>query len=118
MSLNFPSADLQSGTIVIRFLDAVVSRSVQVECVMDQTDFGDVVGIEILPFRAQLTGGRLEGPQSAGAVRWSYDAEDDALWVHVMKGRSQVQTSILAMVGLDVAQRVVRLEAPVPPPKY
>lgn len=118
MSRELPFADVQSGTLVIRFLDAAVARSVQVECVIDQTDFGDVVGIEILPFRAQLTGGRLEGPQSAGAVRWSYDAEDDALWVHVMKGRSQHQTSIVATVGLDVAQRVVRLEAPVPPPKY
>jgi uncharacterized protein YuzE len=118
MSLELPSADMQSGILVIRFLDAVVARSVPIECVIDQSDFGDVVGIEILPFRAQLTGGRLECPQSAGAVRWSYDAEDDTLWIHVTKGRSQNQTSIVATVGLDVAQRVVRLEAPLPPPKY
>jgi hypothetical protein len=117
MSLEFPFADVQSGTIVIRFLDAAVSRSVQIECVIDQTDFGDVVGIEILAFR-QMTGGLLEGPRSAGAVRWAYDEEVDAFYVRVMKGRSQVQRSIIGTVGLDAAQRVVRLEAPVPPPRY
>jgi len=85
--------------------------------VIDQTDFGDVVAIEILAFRDQLDGGFLESPQSV-AVRWSYDAEVDAVWVLVMQGRSQVQTSVVATVGLDAAQRVVRLEAPVPPPKY
>jgi hypothetical protein len=109
---------LQGDTIVIRFLDAEVARTVQVECVIDQTDFGDVVGIEIISFRGQLNGGQLEGAQSAGAVKWSYDEQYDMLWALVMMGRSQVQTSVIATVGLDAAQRVVRLEAPVPPPRY
>ncbi len=117
MSRELPFADVQSGSLVIRFLDAAVARSVQVECVIDQTDFGDVLGIEILPFR-QLTGGLLEGPRSAGTVSWSYDEEDDVFYVHVMKGRSQVQKSIVGTIGLDTAQRVVLLEAPVPPPRY
>lgn len=114
MSLELPSATLHNGTLVIRFLEATVSQSVEVACIIDQTDFGDAVGIEILDFRRQLSGGLLQGPRSAGVVRWSYDDEIDAFYVHVMNGRSQSQTSVVGIVGLDDAQRVVLLEAPVP----
>ena len=114
MSLEFPSATLRNGTLVIRFQEGVVSRSVQVTCVIDQTDFSDVLGIEILDFRRQISGGLLEGARSASGVRWSYDAEDDAFYVHVMDGRSQIQTSIIGTVGLDVVDRVLLLKAPVP----
>lgn len=114
MSLEFPSATLHNGTLVIRFQEGMVSRSVQVTCVIDQTDFSDVLGIEILDFRRQISGGLPEGARSASGVRWSYDAEDDAFYVHVMDGRSQIQTSIIGTVGLDVADSVVLLETPVP----
>jgi uncharacterized protein YuzE len=114
MSHELPSAALHDGTLGVRFLDAVVSRSVEVACVIDRTDFGDVVGIEILDFLRQIPGALLEGPRSAGVVRWSYDAEIDAFYLHLMDGRGQTQTSIVGTVGLDDAQRVVLLEAPVP----
>lgn len=114
MSLDLPSAALQDGRLVIRFLEATVSRSVEVACVIDQTDFGDVIGIEVLDFRRQLSGGQLQAPRSAGGVRWSYDDEIDALYVHVIHGRSQIQTDVVGTVGLDPAERVVFLEAPVP----
>lgn len=114
MSLEFPSATLRSGTLVIRFQEGMVSRSVPVTCVIDQTDFGDVLGLEILAFRRQISGGLLEGARSANEVRWSYDEDEDVFYVHVMDGRSQIQTSIVGQVGLDVAHRVVLLEAPVP----
>lgn len=114
MSLELPSAALYNGTLVIRFMEAMVSRSMKVICVIDQTDFGNVVGIEVLDFRRQLHGGLLQGPRSAGAVRWSYDDEIDAFYIHVMDGRGQIQASVVGTVGLDDAQRVVLLEVPVP----
>lgn len=114
MSLDFPSIALRGGTLVIRFQEGEVSRSVQVICVIDQTDFGDVLGIEVLDFRRQISGGFLEGARSASVVRWSYDEEADAFYAHVIDGRSQIQTSIIGTVGLNAAHRVVLLEAPVP----
>jgi hypothetical protein len=115
VSEDFPSVAFGDGTLAIRFQEAVVSRSVEVACVIDQTDFGDVIGVEILSFRHQLSGGMVEAPHASSRARWSYDDEIDAFYVHLMKGRSQFQTPVAGKVGLDAAQRVVLLEVPVPP---
>jgi hypothetical protein len=48
--------------------------------VVDQNDFGDVTGVEILDFRRQLTGGVVDAPAASGRVRWSYDSEVDAFY--------------------------------------
>lgn len=117
MSFDLPAA-FQSGELLsIRFLDSVVSESVEVACVVDQTDFGDVIGVEILDLRRQ-SGGLVEAPRASGSVRWSYDAEIDAFYVHVMEGRSQVQTSVTGKISLNSAQRVVMLEVQVPQAAY
>jgi uncharacterized protein YuzE len=111
---HFPSASLSEETLAVRFSDSLVSRSVEVACVVDQTDFGDVIGVEILDFRRQLTGGMIEGLRSAGQIKWSYDPEMDALYVHLTDGRSQVQVSVIGRISLDSSQRVVLLEAAIP----
>jgi hypothetical protein len=115
VSEDFPSAASSDGTLVIRFQDAAVARSVKVACVIDQTDFGDVIGVEILGFRRQLSGGVVEFPRASSGVRWSYDDEADAFYVQLMQGRSHFQTSVAGKAGLDAAQRVVLLEVPVLP---
>ena len=118
MCEGLPIAALSDETLTIRFLDAEVSRSVEVSCVIDQTDFGDVMGVEILGFRRQLSGGVVDAPRACGRVRWSYDSEDDAFYVHVGEGPMQAQTSVTGKISLDHTQRVVLLEVPVPPAHY
>lgn len=78
MSEDLPSAAVHDGILTVRFLDAVVTRSVEAACVVDQTDFGDVIGVEILGYRRQLSGGAIEAPRAPGSVRWSYEDEMDA----------------------------------------
>jgi uncharacterized protein YuzE len=114
MSHSFPSVEVSEGNLSISFLDSTPSRSVEVSCVVDLTDFGDVIGVEVLDWRHQLSGGLLDAPRASGQVRWSYDEEIDALYVHVMDGRSQTQLPATAKVSLDSRQRVVCLEVPVP----
>jgi uncharacterized protein YuzE len=110
-----PSAEASGQTLYVRFLDSPATSSVEVACVIDQTHFGDVIGVEILDLRRQLSGGVVGGPRASGRVRWSYDSEIDAFYVHVMEGNSQVQTSATGKVSLDTDQRVVLMEIPVPP---
>lgn len=118
MSNYFPSVSLSEEAVAIRFLDSPVSDSIEVACVIDQTDFGDVIGVEILDFRRQLRGGMIEAHPSADRVKWSYDQEMDAFYVHLTDGRSQVQTAVTGGVRLDSAQRVVLLEVPLPPTRH
>lgn len=118
MSNHFPSASLSEEALSIRFRESPVVQSVEVACVIDQTDLGDVIGVEILGFRRQLSGGMIDAPRSAGQVRWSYDHEMDALYVYVTEGRSQVQTAVAGRISLDSAQRVVLLEAPIPTARH
>ena len=115
MTDSLPFAAVNEATLSVRFSDSPPARSVEVACVVDQTDFGDVVGVEILDLRHQLSGGQVDAPQASSRVRWSYDSEIDAFYVRVTDGRSQVQTTIRGKIRLDASQRVVLLEVPVPP---
>lgn len=114
MSGSLPSMSSNGVTISIQFSDSATFRSVEVDCVIDQTDFGDVIGVEIIGLHRQLSGGLIDAPRTSGGVRWSYDNEIDSFYVHVMEGRSQVQTRVTGKVSLDASQRVVLLEVPVP----
>ena len=114
MTEPLPSATIAGGTVSIRFFDSTPSLSVQVTCTVDLTDFGDVIGIEVLGWRQQVSGGLLDAPAAHGQVRWSYDKEMDALYIHLMDGRGQVQRSAIGNVSLDSNGRVVRLQIPIP----
>jgi hypothetical protein len=110
----FPHATISEETISIQFSDTLVSQSAQVACTVDLTDFSDVVGIEALDWRKQLSGGTLDAPSSQGRVRWSYDDEMDAIYIRVSDGRGQIQRSAVGEAGLDSDRRVVRLDVPRP----
>lgn len=43
-----PFADLREGILHIQILDTDPARSFEVRCVLDLTDFGEVVGVEVL----------------------------------------------------------------------
>ena len=75
-------------------------------------DFGEAVGIEILDFHSQVDGSMVESP-TEGHVRWSYDQEMDALYLHVADGRGSVQRSVIGAVELDGRKTVVELRVPI-----
>jgi len=110
----FPIAVVGDGTVSIRFSDEISSQSVEVACTVDLTDFGDVIGVEVLDWRGQLSGGVIDAPSACGQVRWSYDEEVDAIYIHLMEGRGQIQRSAVGSAKLASNRRVVRLEIPIP----
>jgi uncharacterized protein YuzE len=105
-----PSAAIDLGVLCFRFFDSPAIRSIDIDCVADLTDFGDVVGIEILDLRGQLAGGMVEPPKSDGDFRWAYDEEIDALYLRVTDARGQVQRSLTAQARLDSLGRFVQLD--------
>ncbi|WP_263377687.1 DUF2283 domain-containing protein [Granulicella paludicola] len=111
----FPNAAIGDGTLSIRFSDGSPSQSFEVGfSTIDLTAFGEVIGVEVLDWRRQLSGGVLYGPAACGQVRWSYDEEVDAFYIHLREGRGQIQMSVVCRVGLDPDRRVVLLEVPIP----
>lgn len=86
-----PSVLISDGVLNLRLGPEAGVREVDFDCVIDQTDLGDVVGIEVLDLRQQLGGGQVPIPPSDELPRWSYDAEIDAFYARVGEGRSQVQ---------------------------
>jgi hypothetical protein len=116
MKQSFPSVVTADGTVKICFSDSEASESLEVACVVDLTDFGDVLGIEVLAWQRQLSGGKIVAPSVSENVRWSYDEEIDALSIHLREGYSQVQRPATCVVNLDSSKRVVCLEFPIPYP--
>ena len=110
----FPAVVIGDETVSIRFSDELPSQTVEVVCTVDLTDFGEVIGVEALDWHRQLSGGVLDAPSACGQVRWAYDEEVDAFYIHLMEGRSQIQKSVVGKVSLDSNRRVVLLEVPIP----
>ena len=109
-----PSAFLQDGVLHVVVLDRGPTRTIDVRCVLDQTDFGDVVGVELLDLARQIEGGAIDPAPCTGGLSWSYDAEIDALYVHVAKGPGQIQRSSIASVHIGPMGKVVGLSIALP----
>lgn len=116
MTDQYPSARGVEGVVSVYFSDVPSTEIADIECVLDMDDFGEVAGIEVLGWRQQLPPRAfLDAPRRCGPVRWAYDDEVDALYIHLSKARAQNQRSARAKVALDRDRRVVCLEIPVPP---
>lgn len=109
-----PTSYFRDDVLHVVFIDIESTRTVELRCVLDQTDFGDVVGIEVLDLARQLEGGVVDPPRGTGEIRWSYDNEIDALYVHVGEGRGQVQRTATLSAHLSRAGTVVGLSFPWP----
>jgi len=113
MSQFAPFTSTRAGVLSIRFTESDGVRAMDVDCVVDLTDFGDVVGVEILDLRRQLSGGTIEGSPTGSKIRWSYDDEIDAFYVRLSDGRGQAQRGATCTAHVDSARRVVQLDVPV-----
>lgn len=114
MSVFRPSAAVDGDLLRLQFLEDSPSSSVEVKCVVDLTDFGEVIGVEILAVGEQLGGALFEPPGQDTSIRWSYDSESDALYVHVASGPGQVQRNSTARAHLDSSRRLVQLDVSLP----
>ncbi|WP_308466737.1 hypothetical protein [Rathayibacter soli] len=76
---------------------------------VDLTDFNDVVGIEILDFTRQLSTVLLPD-RTPVALRWAYDDEVDAFYVHVHEQRAQQQVNANGIAYLGQLDRLLVLE--------
>jgi hypothetical protein len=76
------------------------------------TDFGDLVGLEILDFRRQLDSAEPSPSLRDGLPRWTYDDEMDAFYVRVAEGMADTQRSVIGTALLDEAGRVTQLRIP------
>jgi uncharacterized protein YuzE len=113
-----PVATIRDGNLRICFSDAQSSQSVQIDCVIDLTDFGDILGIEVLDWQRQLSGASIAipSPDDTTKLNWTYDDEIDALYITLKRGYSQVQKPTKCKVGMDAHKHVVYLELSIPQP--
>jgi uncharacterized protein YuzE len=93
------SFEVRGETLCVRLGEGGVVQSVEVECVVDMTHYGDVAGIEILDFRRQLPRTVVQ-PAADESMRWSYDPEVDAFYLHLrdVSATSQVKTVCRALL--------------------
>jgi len=107
-----PFFEIRDNVLHLHILSSDATNSSQLRCVLDLTDLGQVIGVEVLDLTAQLDGGVIAPSRSSGEIQWSYDAEIDALYIHVASGRGQVQRSVVANAELDDAGRIVEISVP------
>lgn len=105
-----PSVAVRVGVLTVTLAPTSGVTRVDFDCVIDQTDLGDVVGIEVLDLEQQLAGGRAPVPPSDGFPGWSYDKEIDAFYVRVADGRGQVQKAGSGTAYLDQEGQLSVLE--------
>ena len=85
-----------------------------VKCVLDRDDFRDVIGVEILGIRGQLGRDASVRPGVAGPnVRWSYDEEMDAFYLHLRPGTASHQEPVEGLASLNADGELVALEIPI-----
>jgi hypothetical protein len=106
-----PSVRFAGDVMVVHLSEGPAVRDATIECVVDETDLREVLGVEILDLRRQTGGSLPLSPE--GDVHWSYDAEVDAAYVRV-RGRdgSQVQRTATATARLDAGDTIVALDVP------
>jgi uncharacterized protein YuzE len=109
--MSDPEVEERNREIVIVLSSASANRSTGFECVLDVDDFGEVSGIEILSFRAQLSASLPESSGS-GWPRWAIDDEIDASYLHVRDGRATHQEKTRGQAHIDDRDVVASIEVP------
>ena len=96
-----PSAVTSGNVLTVSLRTGHADRQVNLDVILDQTDFGDVVGVEILDLRRQLADGKSPPSPVEGYPRWAYDNEIDAFYVHIADGPAPIQKTATSTAFLD-----------------
>lgn len=103
-------------TVKVSFGESEVVKERTCEGILDSSDFGDIIGLEILFFRDQLKAPPPKGSappgSGTGLPRCSYDQEVDALYLRLSEGRSHKQSKVTVRAGMDSQGEVVQLSVP------
>lgn len=112
--MTAPRANVRfdDDVVVVEFSSVPATRSVQFEGVVDRTDLGEVVGLEILDFRRQFSDVSPPSYSGTDLPRWSYDDEVDAFYLRLTDATATLQRPIVGTAALDGAGCVVALEIP------
>jgi uncharacterized protein YuzE len=105
-----PSVTPDEGLLTVTLLAGSAATEMPFEGVIDQTDFGDVVGIEILDLRHQLSGATVPPTPLDGFLRWSYDGEIDAFYIRISDGAAQRQNVTTGTARVDAQGQLTTLE--------
>ena len=108
-----PTVTVGDGVMTLNLTPTSRASRLDFDCVIDQTDLGEIVGVEILDLVRQLGGGRAPCALLAGFPRWSYDEEIDAFYIHLAAGRAQVQKSGSCTAYVDQEGQLSALEVTV-----
>ena len=98
--------------MIVEFASTPGIRTLQFEGVIDRTDFGEVVGLEVLDFKMQFGDVSLPACIGEDLPRWSYDEEVDAFYLRLTGAMGTLQRSTIGTAALDDAGHVVSLEIP------
>jgi hypothetical protein len=114
-----PRVSIEDGLLVVILVEGPGVERVDFDAVLDQTDFGDLVGLEILDVRTQLGGAAVPSSPLEGTPRWSHDTEIDAFYIRlgVSDDRASIHKSVVGVAEIDQANRLASLQVRVSPPE-
>lgn len=115
MSGFLPTVTFDDDNVQVRLDISPSVRSVAVECVLDMTDFRDLIGIEILDLTRQTGGCTVDPSPQHDRIWWGYDDEIDAYYIRLLEGSAPHQKVATAIISLDSHDRIVRIDTRVPP---
>jgi uncharacterized protein YuzE len=98
----------RNGRWTIKLAVGETSSTSNFDGVIDLNGMGELIGVEILDFRRQ-TGAATPRPAAATPLNYGYDAEIDALYVHVARDTAPKQEKAKGTVALDVDDQIIGL---------
>lgn len=104
------SQEVADGVLQVRFAKGNVERRLPLDCVVDLTGDGFVVGVEVLDFRRQAGGAEAPTVPASDAGHVSYDAEMDALYVRIGGEHGPRQRKATGVALIDARGQVLGLE--------
>ena len=114
---SWPKIRKEENSIAVEFAPAAeASKLHPIEIVLDFSEYGDVLGIEIINLVFEVGEnalGIIKGsfPVDDKGMRYSYDEHSDAFYLRLQPGRSSRQRSVNGSIILDPVGQIKELRA-------
>jgi hypothetical protein len=87
------------------------------DCMLDLTETGKIVGVEIFDFRRQLEGATVAPVRGNDEVHWSYDQERDLFYLRIKPQHASNRMKTSGKSRVDSGNRVIGLHVAIPKAK-